>query len=157
MKKASPWLLIGFLALAQAGWINPLRDRVEEANKIYAEGKYEEAVQQYTDIAATYAPESPELHFNIGNAWFRAGDYEKAIAEYQKVAGAPDEKLEAKAHYGIGNACYRMEDYAKAIESYIQSLRLNPDDEDAKYNLELARRKLKEQIDQNKNQQQQQN
>jgi tetratricopeptide (TPR) repeat protein len=37
-----------------------------------------------------------------------------------------------------------MQDYQKAIESYQKALEINPDDIDAKFNLELARRMLKE-------------
>ncbi|MGC9519085.1 MAG: tetratricopeptide repeat protein, partial [Desulfuromonadaceae bacterium] len=83
---------IAVLSAMQIAWINPLRDRVQEANRVYEEERYEEAIQQYTDIAATYAPESKELHFNIGDAWYRQGNYEKAIEEYQCVVGASDEK-----------------------------------------------------------------
>ncbi len=148
-------LLCG-LASMQIAWINPLREKVEQANEMYFQGDYEKAIQNYTDIAATYAPESEELHFNIGNAWFRQEHYDKAMEEFQQVYGSTDEMLEAKAYYNVGNCHFRKEDYVKAIEAYVESLKLNPDDEDAKYNLELARRKLKEQLDKNKQQQDQQ-
>ncbi len=156
MKSITKIFLLAILIGCQVAWINPLRDQVKKANQVYSEEKYQEAIQLYTDIAATYAPESKELHFNIGDSWFRQEDYDKSIEEYQKVVGASDEKFEALAHYNIGNAQFRKEDYQKAIESYIYSLKLNPTDEDAKYNLEVARRKLKEQIDKNKQQQDQQ-
>ena len=149
-------LLIFLISMLQIQWLNPLREKVEQANQIYFQEQYEEAVRAYTDIAANYAPESDELHYNIGNAWFKQADYDKAIAEYQQAIDSSDETLAARAHYSIGNAHFKKEDYASAIDSYIKSLDLNPDDEDAKYNLEVARRKLKEQIDQNKDQQQNQ-
>jgi Ca-activated chloride channel homolog len=156
MKSITKIIFLIALIGCQVAWINPLRDHVKKANQVYNEEKYQEAIQLYTDIAATYAPESKELHFNIGDSWFKQEDFDKAIEEYQNVVGASDEKFEAHAHYNIGNAQFRKEDYQKAIESYIHSLKLNPTDEDAKYNLEVARRKLKEQIDKNKQQQDQQ-
>ncbi|MDX9754714.1 MAG: tetratricopeptide repeat protein [bacterium] len=149
--------LIALLGMGQIAWINPLRDRVKEANTAYANAEYERAIQLYTDIAATYAPESKEMHFNIGNSWFRQEKYDKAIEEFNHVLGSPDAKLDAQAYYSMGNCHFRTENYAEAINAYIESLKLNPDDEDAKYNLEVARRKLKDQMDKNKEQQEQQN
>jgi tetratricopeptide (TPR) repeat protein len=69
-----------------------------------------------------------------------------------------DPKLEASAHYNLANTYFRMQDYQKAITGYQEALSLNPDDMDAKFNLELSRKMLKEQIkpQQSGNQQQQQ-
>lgn len=136
-----------------AGWMNPYRERVEEGNRQFAAGEYEKALGIYADAAAVFDPESRELHFNIGDSWYKQGDYQKAIEEYSRVFGSNDVLLEAKAHYNIGNASFEQEDYAGAIEAYVRSLKLNNKDEDAKYNLEVARKKLKEQLDKMKNQQ----
>jgi tetratricopeptide (TPR) repeat protein len=138
------------------GWINPFRERVHEGNEKYKEGKYEESLKIYADAAATFDPESRELHFNIGDSWYKQKDYVKAIEEFSRSIGSEDPLLEAKAHYNIGNASFEQSDYAGAIEEYVRSLKLNSKDEDAKYNLEVARKKLKEQLDKMKDQAQSQ-
>ena len=131
-----------------AGWMNPYRERVEEGNRQFAAGEYEKALGIYADAAAVFDPESRELHFNIGDSWYKQGDYQKAIEEYSRVFGSNDVLLEAKAHYNIGNASFEQEDYAGAIEAYVRSLKLNNKDEDAKYNLELFEKAARIQGDQ---------
>jgi len=44
----------------------------------------------------------------------------------------------------MGNCYFRNNDLPKAIDSYKRALELDPDDRDAKYNLEVARQKLKD-------------
>jgi len=139
-----------------AGWINPYRERVEEGNREFQAEEYEKALGIYADAAAVFDPESRELHFNIGDSWYKQKDYQKAIEEYSRVFGSNSPLLEAKAHYNIGNASFEQEDYAGAIGAYVSSLKLNNKDEDTKYNLEVARKKLKEQLDKMKNQQESQ-
>ncbi|MCK5032980.1 MAG: tetratricopeptide repeat protein, partial [Calditrichia bacterium] len=55
----------------------------------------------------------------------------------------------------IGNTYFKQDKLQESIESYITSLNLKPDDNDAKYNLELARAKLKELADKQQQQPQQ--
>ena len=55
-------------------------------------------------------------------------------------------------HYNQGNVCFKQGNYKEAIENYKLSLRKNPENEDAKYNLSQALRKKKNQEKESKNQ-----
>jgi len=72
---------------------------------------------------------------------------------------SPEER--AATYYNTGNSLYQSNKYQEAINAYKQSLRLNPNDEDTRYNLQMARAKLaqqqQQQKQQNKNQKQDQN
>ena len=61
-------------------------------------------------------------------------------------------EVKSGANYNMGNSLMSSGKYKEAIEAYKQALRQNPDDLDAKYNLEYARKKLKEQQQQEQNQ-----
>jgi hypothetical protein len=63
--------------------------------------------------------------------------------------------MDGKAYYNIGNAYFKQDKLQESIQSYIKALDINPDDRDAKYNLELARAKLKEMADKQQQQPQQ--
>ena len=78
------------------------------------------------------------------------GDLERALQLYLQARqlGVNDAVL----HFNLGNTFYQQENWAEAIEAYQQALRLNPDDIDAKNNLEMA---LKQQEQQRQQQQQQ--
>ena len=67
----------------------------------------------------------------------------------------------SRALYNVGNTLFKQNKFEESIEAYKQALRHNPNDDDARYNLELAKEKLKQQQqqqkkDQDKNQEQKQ-
>ncbi len=134
---------------------------VKKGNSAFKEGNFGKALEFYHQ-AEVDRPEMPELQYNIGAALYKEGKYEEAAEKLQKSFITDDVKNEAMAHYNLGNVYYKSGDYQKAIQAYQKSLELSPDDIDAKYNLELARKMLKEQLkpqqqqNQKQNQQQQQ-
>ncbi len=143
-----------------------------KGNHLYKQGKYDEAAKQYLD-AQLESPKSEGLSYNLGDANYKLKKYEKAVENYRKAAESKDPKLEQKARYNLGNALYKMGEFEigqgkqdgiakfeQSIDSYKRALDLDPNDKNAKYNLEFVRRKLKEmskrEPQQNQQQQQQQ-
>lgn len=74
---------------------------------------------------------------------YAKGEYDEAIAIYEKVAAA---NSSANVYYNLGNAYYRKGDIARAILSYERVLRLQPGDDDARFNLQLAQSKTTDKI-----------
>lgn len=130
-------------------------DKVAKANKLLNQQKYEDALKLYTD-AQIDMPDSPELSYNIGVTYYRLGRYEKALEAFRKSCSTEDIKLEAKAWYNMGNCLVQMGNLREAIEYYKHSLELNPDDKDAKFNIEYVQRKIKELLDKEKKRQEEQ-
>jgi tetratricopeptide (TPR) repeat protein len=56
----------------------------EEANKLYAEGKFPEAADAYQKLASS-GRVSASVLYNEGNAWFKAGKLGRAIAAYHRA------------------------------------------------------------------------
>lgn len=119
-------------------------DIVKKGNQAYDEADYKKALEFYHN-AETERPESPELEYNMAGALYRDGAYEQAVERFSKAFNSTDISLEADAHFNLGNTYFRMGDFQNAIGSFENSLEIRPDDLDAKYNLELARKMLKEQ------------
>jgi len=124
---------------------------IEEGNKQLAAGKADEALKAY-DKAAGALPDEPIVRFDRGSALYQLGKYPEAQKEFQRAAESHDPQLKADAWYNMGNALYKQDRYKEALDAYKHTLGLRPDDPRAKWNLELALRKLQEQ----KQQQQQQ-
>ena len=122
----------------------------------------------YTDAEVNYRRgldknnQSFEGHFNLGDVLFRQEKYPEALEQYaeaEKLLKANDKLLKgqldsrlAATYHNMGNALYAQQQYDKAITAYQQSLRLNPKDNDTRYNLVKAMQQLQQQ-----QQQQQQN
>lgn len=146
--------VISLLAIsAHAGLIG----EVKKGNEAYSKGDYKTALEHY-HAAEAGAPESPELQYNLGNAYHGQEKFETAVEMYQKALKTVNPLQQGATHYNLGNTYYKMGDYLKAITSYEEALKINPADTDAKFNLELARKMLKEHAkpDQQKQQNQQQ-
>ncbi len=134
-----------------------IRAKINKGNEKYHAEKYEEALTNYND-ALLDDPLNEAAIFNEATANYKLKKYDLAIESLQKLAGSEDLNLSAKAYYNIGNAQFQQDKLQEAIAAYKRSLELNPDDADAKHNLELARAKLKENAQkqpQNKQQNQQ--
>jgi len=121
----------------------------------FNEEKYEEALGAYRD-AQLEVPESPELYFNIGDVLYKQKKYEEAQEEYLKTLSTEDALLQSQVYYNIGNCQFQLNKLVESIDSYKKTLEINPDDMDAKHNLEFVRNKLKEMAEQQQQQQQQQ-
>ena len=133
---------------AQAG-----RADVQEGNRLYREGRYDEAHERYLE-ALRDAPDSPVIRFNDANALYQSDEFARAVDAYRGAIEAADPVLEAQAWYNLGNALYRQQQVEGALEAYKQALRRNPGDTDAKHNLEVALEQLQQQQQQEQQQQQ---
>ena len=143
------------LALPFLGWtfLDPVAKKNEEGNALFEKGEYEAALRRYLEAQQEGQPR-PELHFNAGDALYKQGKYAEALQEMGRAAEGNHPDMSAAAHYNLGNALFRQEKFQEAVGAYKRSLKLKPDDIDAKINLELALEKL-DQDGQDKNQDQQ--
>lgn len=137
--------IVIFLAIFNLAFGPPLVGKIREGNKLFDEEKYDEALTKYTD-AQLEEPESSELYFNIANILYRQRKYNEAEQLLAKAMPQAETDLEAKIYYNIGNCKYRQGQLRESIDYYKKALELNPDDEDAKYNIEFVERKIKEML-----------
>lgn len=87
-------------------------------------------------LAAATAQPARQL-FKQGNEHYREGKFDEAIASYEK---ALDEGVSSAAlYYNLGNAYYKTDQLAEAILNYERAQRLDPDDDDIRQNLNIAR------------------
>jgi tetratricopeptide (TPR) repeat protein len=112
--------------------------------KEYKKENYEGALENFQK-AQLDDPVSPIVNLNIATSLYKQKKYDRAIMAYQKAAEkAEDPRLLSKIWYGMGNAYFQSDSLLRAIECFKKAVDYNPEDKDAKYNLELARALLKE-------------
>ena len=135
-------LLIGVALLTACG--SSAASYNNEGNEAFEAERFSEALDNYTS-AKQEDSSLPEPYYNSGNALHRQGDLEAALLQLQESLRAGDDQLSQYSFYNLGNTYFKQEDWTSAIDAYVQALILDPDDEDAKYNLELALQNLRQQ------------
>lgn len=141
---------VGLLVLMSAAQAADPAKAVRKGNEAYGKEAFNEALEQY-QIAEAEQP-APELDYNIGNVLTLQGKYEEAVSRYETALNTTDLDVEQRAHYNLGNTKMVMNDFQGAIDSYKKALEIDPSDMDAKYNMEVARKLLKEQMEQQQQQ-----
>jgi Ca-activated chloride channel family protein len=124
------------------------RRLTEDGRREYARGNHPEALRAF-EGAAGARPADPRGRFNLADALYKTGRYDEA-AELFRSLGEQAGGLAAPARFNLGNTLFQKQDYRGAVQAYRDSLRLAPGEEDARRNLELALRALREQQEKEK-------
>ena len=156
---------LGLLLLAPAALATP-----PDARRAMEQDDFGSALRLYEKLLED-SPEDARLHYNAGAAAYGAGDFEKARSHFNSTLASPKTPLplQQRAFYNLGNAMFRLgettdnpDDKAKqwigALKKYEGALDLledNTDDEDARFNTDVVKKRL-EQLKQQQQQQQQQ-
>ena len=133
----------------------------------YQQGKFEDAYKEFQDTLKSH-PQSraeDELQFDSGTAAYKLKDYNKALESFSQALLTPDAGLQTKGHYNLGNTLYqrgeleksddkKLSDWTNALDHYEQTLKLDPQNKEAKDNYEYVKKKIDEL--KNKKEQQQQ-
>ncbi len=120
-------------------------------NRAMAEERFGDAISAYTEAAAQ-APESAEIHYNLGNAQYRAGATDEAMVSYEYAASmAETDAMRSRCWYNLGNCMvkagegFRDADPQVAVAYcrqaawfYRMALSYDRDFSDAAYNLEMT-------------------
>ncbi|OJU56024.1 MAG: hypothetical protein BGN96_15105 [Bacteroidales bacterium 45-6] len=138
-------LLFSFASFAQKAE----RENIRKGNKEYRQQKYSTAEQRYKS-AIKVNPNSKEAIYNLANTSYKQGRWDEALKGYEKYVSLEKQnpKNLGKAFHNMGNVYLRKhpskdekENYVeKAIDAYKQSLRINPDDDETRYNLAVAQK-----------------
>jgi len=112
----------------------------QDPDELYRKGRYAEAQEIYARSDMDH-PRDLRYRYNRGCAQYQAGDYQGAMAAFSSVLRrAEDREIRFKSAYNLGNATFKMDDPGLAIEFYRQALRIDPGQENARHNLEIALR-----------------
>ncbi len=139
--------VIGCLLCVLPGILSPpslVAGPLEDGIEAYRAGAYEKALNRFID-AQLDAPDRPDILYNLGNTYYKLGDYEAALTHYGQVLEKDPAGLKEKALYNKGNAHFRKKDYNAAIEAYEAALKIDPDDQQAVENLQFVRKVMEQQ------------
>ena len=127
-----------------------------EGRKKYAVGEMAEAEKEFAK-AAKRLENNAEAYYDLGNALQSQQKFEEALNAYQKSieTGKTTENLRSKIFHNMGNSFAGLGKYQDAEKFYMKSLEEEPSKESAE-NLEIVRRIIAQQKEQEEQQKQQQ-
>ncbi len=151
--------LISLLSVFSISAQKAVRKNIKQGNRSYNEQKYEQAAQKYEE-AVKINPNALEANYNLGNTLYRQNEWDKSIEQQNHYLMLEKEnpKNIASAWHNIGNAILHKKDLEKSMEAYKMALRVNPYDDETRYNLAVVQKMISDQQqDQDKDQQQDKN
>jgi Ca-activated chloride channel homolog len=157
----------GGLAAALLFALAPPASAKNPGVEAYEQGDYPAAIAAFSRQLER-RPDHPGLHFGLGTAAFKAGDFDKALSAFSKAITSTDPALRAKAEYNLANTLAqrglaakekpaKLQEWRDAIAHYEEALRIEPANENAKFNRDAVRQLIehleKEEPEQKKNDQ----
>ena len=124
---------------------------------LYRDGKYADAYSVFQEDLKTHpsSPDKDKIEFDVGAAAYQMRDYNKAAEAFSGALLTPDPGMQSKSHFNLGNTLYRrgetvqaddkkLRDWTNALQHYEQTLKLEPNNKDAKENYEFVKKKIEE-------------
>jgi len=156
------------LVFSQPAWAKSAESIVRRANNLYRQGSFSQAVGEY-DKALVEKPDAAEPKFDKADSYYRLDDVNSAMGLYKQVAAeTKNMNLVEKAKYNLGNSFFQqgvkqkdsnpqkaLEDLKTGIECWRSVLDIDPKNEKAAGNIEVARLIIKDLIDRMNKQKQQ--
>lgn len=161
-------ITLTFLTLQLTVSAQASRHQLREGNRQYNKERYDQAEVAYRRALERDSTDA-RGQYNLGNACYRLKKYDDAARHYEQVSADPklSDKRRAKAFHNRGNSLLKdaissssegfdsnsQQKLQQALASYQEALKLDPKNDDTRYNLALAR-KLLQQAQQQQQQQQ---
>lgn len=140
-------IIILISAVFLVSGVNAQQERklIRQGNSSYHDQKFTDAEESYRK-ALEIKPQSTEANYNVGNVLYKQKKYLDAAAKYSSVLNSvKDKKEQANIYYNLGNSYLMANKLDESIKAYKQSLKLNPEDRETKFNLAYAQRMLLQQ------------
>lgn len=128
---------------------------IRDGNKLYHQGQFDKALPEYQK-ALQKNPKNTIAQYNMGNARFRSNNYADAEKSFDEaIATASDKGYKEKSFYNKGVALSKQQKLMESIDAWKNALKLDPNDEDARFNLQKALNELKKKNESSEQKQQQ--
>lgn len=144
---------------------------INAANQLVRESKFQEAIDSLNQVDDSQdAKHRDELNYSLATAHFRNADLAAATTLFEQSAKSTNTRIASDSRYNLGNCHYTkalplmeqqpdaaIQELEAAVTHYRSALRLDRQRSDARENIERAGKlikQLKNQLDQNDSQQQ---
>jgi len=139
------FFLIACYLLPTASFSQNEKTLIKKGNESYAKKEYDKAITDYKKVTEKN-PANATAQYNLGNALYKSKKAGEAVAAYENALSNSNSKDDrSKTFYNKGVVLQNDKKLPECIEAYKNALKLNPDDEDARQNLQKALQQMKQQ------------
>jgi Ca-activated chloride channel homolog len=142
--KAIILFLIASLLFTDLNKIGKINSVKAEAKKAFLEGKFTVAIEKYKYLIDSLGVNEEEVKANLASAYFQANDTANAINTYQQLAQSSNKNINSVANQQLGVMANNQEKLEEALQYFKQALKAAPENEDARYNYEVVKKKLED-------------
>ena len=114
----------------------------------YKNKNFEEAKKYYEQIIATNE-NITAASLGLGASQYQLGDIPNASKSFEDALKSKNSNIQDRAYYNLGNVLYNQQRMEESVAFYRKALELDPNDDDAKFNYELAKYIAQQQQEQN--------
>ncbi len=141
VKKLKPVLGIFFLFVGISSFAQNANETIKNGNDAYKKKDYETASKKYEEVIQKNE-NNATAQFNLGNALYKTNKKEDAVNAFEKAQTTLAKPVEkSNALYNKGVVLQNDKKLEECILSYKNALKSNPNNEDARHNLQLALKK----------------
>lgn len=116
---------------------------IKKGISAYEKREYQKALKLFID-AQLEKPGMHKIYYNIGNAYYKNGNFAEAWNNYKQALKSKNDKLREATFYNMGNSAFRMGKLKEAKTNYEAALKIDPKDIQAKENLEYVKKVMAE-------------
>jgi Ca-activated chloride channel homolog len=141
MKKLKVVTALLFLFFSASSFAQNANETIKKGNDAYKKKDYETATKKYGEVVQKNE-NNATAQFNLGNALYKTEKKEDAVNAFEKAQTTLTKPIEkSNALYNKGVVLQNDKKLEECIVSYKNALKSNPNNEDARHNLQLALKK----------------
>ncbi len=130
-------IIVIMLLLLSVSGVSFAGGNMNKGTRLYEKSDFKGAVESFLKEQSK-KPKDPVVNYNLASAYYKAGDFDKALETYETALNnTQDINFKSAVLYNMGNCAYRKGDNDLALQYYKSSLKLNSKDIQAKHNIEF--------------------
>jgi len=135
-------IIVGFLSAFSVGFhrVSEINKIKEEAEKAFRNNDFEKSSTLYLLLLNQYSVKEESIHINLAHSFFKKGERKNAEQQYLLLTHSTDKRMKATAFQQLGVLMGMRGKNQEAIDYFIQSLKMDPFNEKARYNYEMIKK-----------------
>jgi Ca-activated chloride channel family protein len=137
-------LIIIFFLVPVSSFAQNDKVLLKKGNDAYEKKEYDNAISNYQKVTEKN-PANSTAQYNLGNAFYKNNKTDEAVKAYENaLSNSVSKDDRSKTFYNKGVVLQNNKKLPECIDAYKNALKLNPQDEDARLNLQKALQQQKQ-------------